>query len=264
MLAFLAGNLDKFVVGWTVGPDELGVYFIMFTYGTAGPSLLTGIINTVMFPTYSVLNERPEALRRAYSESLRFVAEFSSIVSMGLAAGSTLFVLVLLGDKWEAGVMSLTLLSLAGFFMSLTSPAGNVFISVGRPDLILRITLAFFLPMVPLLVLSAESYGVTGVAAIILGHESCKCIYVVYRAGTLINADVGEMVSHIVPFVIAGIVAGLVVLAITILLGTTLVALLLAILIGMTAYLVLGSVLSKGALLRDIRDGVRVMRVSRV
>ena len=259
-LALLAVSVDKFVVGSVIGPDILGVYWAMFTYGTASPQLLTGIINAVMFPTYTILRDKPESLKKAYSETLRYVSEFSAPISMGLAGGSSLFVLVLLGAEWETGIVSLSLLSMSGFFTSLTSPAGNVFISTGRPDLIFRITLVFLIPMVILLVPAAYAYGIVGVSVVILGHESAKCAYVVYRAGRLIDAAPSSLIKGILPSGAAAAVAGIVVLMTGILADISALTLVIAAILGITTYLLLGQLFSKGALLDDIRNGFSAIR----
>ena len=259
-LVFLAGNLDKFVVGALKGPELFGIYWAMYIYGTFAPSWLTGVINTVMFPTYSILREKPDSLRRAYSDTLRYVSNFSAPISMGLAGGSSLFVLVLLGERWEEGVASLTLLSIAGYFMSMTSPAGNVFISIGKPELIFRITLAFLVPMVPLLILAGFEYGIVGVSAVILGHESAKCLYVIHRAGHLTGINASTMLKSILPSVAAGVLAGLIVLATYELIGVSALALVLAGALGALTYLVAGNLFSKGMLLVDIREGIRAIR----
>jgi O-antigen/teichoic acid export membrane protein len=263
-LAFLATNLDKFVVGSVVGPDSLGVYWAMFIYGTMAPSWLTGVINTVMFPTYTLLRDKTESLKTAYSDTLRYVTEFSAPISMGIAGGSAIFVMALLGSRWESGIASLAVLSLAGFFMSITSPAGNVFISIGRSDLIFKITLAFLVPMILLMVGAAYAYGMLGVAVVVLGHEGSKCIYVVYKAGRLIGSESGSIIREIYPSVAGGSITGLTVLGIYVFLGASLPTLALAVASGLTIYFVVAQLLSKGALLRDIREGSRIVRKRRL
>jgi len=259
-LGLLAISIDKFVVGAIVGPASLGVYWAMFTYGTASPQWISGIVNTVMFPTYTILRKKPEAMRKAYSETLRYVSEFSAPISMGLAGGSSLFVMVLLGGKWESGIASLSLLSVSGFFMSMASPAANVFVSMGRPDLIFRTNLQFLVPMALLLVPAAHAYEILGVSAVILGHESTKCVYVIHLAGKLTGAKASSIAKSIMPSVSAAVAAGLVVLAVNLLVQTSVLGLALAIILGVLTYFLLGQLLSRGAMLRDFREGVRAIR----
>lgn len=259
-LALLAANLDKFFVGSLVSPDELGIYWAMFTYGAGAPAWLTGIINSVMFPTYTTLVDTPESLRKAYSETLRFVSEFSAPIAVGLAGGSAIFVTVLLGERWEAGIESLAVLSIAGYFMAMTSPAGTVFISIGRPDLIFKITLVFLLPMIPLLFVLTDSYGIFGAASVILGHEVAKCAYVVYKAGRLTGLAGRSVVRSILPSVAAALSTGAVVYVISVILGLTPISLVLALSLGLGTYFLIGIPMSKGQLLADARESLATIR----
>ncbi|MBU0686202.1 MAG: oligosaccharide flippase family protein [Candidatus Thermoplasmatota archaeon] len=255
----LSSTVDKIIVGGTSGQVELGIYYYMYLFGTIVPSLLTGVINSVMFPTYTVLVNRPEVLRKAYGDTLRIVSEFSSLVSFGLAGGSMIFVSVLLGANWEAGITSLSFLALAGLFIAITSPAGNVFLAVGRPELVYRITFAVVIPEIPMMVLAADIWGMTGVSAVVMAFEGVKCLYVMHKTARIVGQHGRDIAYEILPFLFSGGVSGLVALMISWYLGLSLLTLILAASAVVVVFLALGSVLSKGRLLEDLRDVKQVL-----
>ena len=260
LMASIQANADKFVVGSVRGPDSLGIYYAMYIYGISAPSILTTIINTVMFPTYSILTDKPLAFRKAYADSLRLVSEFAAPVSFGLAGASALFVTVLLGKNWTDGIMSLSFLAIAGFFIAMTSPAGNVFIALGRPQLIYQITLAFLVPEILVAILAAQEFGMTGVAAVVMAFEGGKTVYVINKAAHLTGMDLRETASESVPFVVSGAAAGAFALGISLLWDESILALAFAVVVGIAIYLVLGSVLSKGKLRSDFREVLALFR----
>jgi len=260
LVASLQMSADKFIVGSVNGSDSLGIYYAMSVYGITAPSWLTAIVNTVMFPTYSILTEKPLALRKAYADSLRFVSEFAAPVSLGLAGTSGLFVSVLLGGEWTDGIMSLSLLSIAGFFIAMTSPAANVFISVGRPELIYQITLAVLIPEILVATLAASQLGMTGVAATVMAFECGKFLYVVHKAASLTGMNRMETANEIVPYLASGAAVGAMALAISQLWGVSLPTLVLAIVAGVITYPVLGVIISRGKLRDDIREVLALLR----
>jgi len=260
LVASIQASADKIIVGSVNGSASLGIYYAMSVYGITAPSWLTGIINTVMFPTYSMLTERPMALRKAYADSLRFVSEFAAPVSLGLAGTSGLFISILLGDQWTDGIMSLSLLSIAGFFMAMTSPAANVFISLGRPELIYQITLAVLVPEILVATLAASQLGMTGVAATVMVFECVKFLYVVHKAAKLTGMDRRETANEIIPYLASGAVVGAMTLVISQVWGESLPTLVLAIVAGAVIYLALGLVLSRGKLRDDIREILALLR----
>jgi PST family polysaccharide transporter len=191
------------------------------------------------------------------------VSESAAPVAFGLAAGSSCFIAVLLGENWTDGAVSLSLLSIAGFFMAMTAPAATVFLSVGKPQLILKITLLFLLLMVPSVFVGADYLGMMGVALVVLAHESCKCVYVLLATSRLVDLESREIfvgLSH--SLLSAGLMAtGILILALTFTPSLTL--LVIMVIIALTIYVPVESYLSHGKLLQDFRDGLHMMRPTR-
>jgi hypothetical protein len=144
--------------------------------------------------------------------------------------------------------------------MAMTSPAANVFISLGRPELIYQITLAVLVPEILVATLDASQLGMTGVAATVMAFECGKFLYVVHRAAKLTGMDRRETANEIVPYLASGAVVGAMALVISQVWGESLPTLVLAIVAGVVIYLALGLVLSRGKLRDDIREILALLR----
>jgi O-antigen/teichoic acid export membrane protein len=235
----------------------------MFQYGNLAPSWLTGVINIVMFPTYVALDGQPDALRKAYAETLRYASEFAGLFSFGVAGISQLFVDVILGEEWNDGVAILSVLAIGGYFTALTSPAGNVFVSQRRPQLIYQIALAFLIPLIMFLVISTNLWGLLGASVVILSHAAFMCIYVIHRASGLLAINTFEILKGILPSATAGVAAAACLYIVSTGLDRSLFSLAAAIIIGTAVYSLLVTALSGGKFAHDVKEGIRIIRMRR-
>jgi PST family polysaccharide transporter len=260
LLALFSVSIDKIIVGSILGSASLGIYWAMFQYGNLAPSWLTGVINTVMFPTYVALDGQPAALRKAYTETLRYASEFAGLFSFGIAGASPLFVNLILGEKWNDGVTILSILAIGGYFTALTSPAGNVFVSQRKPQLTYQIALAFLIPMIIFLVISTNLYGLPGASVVILFHATIMCIYVIHRASGLLGINTLDILKGFLPSATAGIAAAICIYIVSFGLERSFFSLATAIIIGTAVYSLLATALSGGKFAEDVREGIRIVR----
>ena len=256
----LSTNVDKILVGSMIDSAALGIYWLMYSYGTTAPTFMTGVINTVMFPTYVDLEKKPERIKNAYLETLRITSGFSALMAFGLSGGAYLFVSVLLGANWIEGATSLAILSIAGLFISLTSPAANLFISKGKPELVLWLTLVCFIPMIPILIVGIAFFGIIGASLAVLIYEGCKCLLVLNKAGKLLDMRNREIIPEILPSIIAGIASALCITLIQLLLGATVITLIIAAGLGLATYIAIITIASHGKFLEDVKEGIRIIR----
>jgi len=264
LLAAFSVSIDKIIVGSILGSASLGIYWAMFQYGNLAPSWLTGVINTVMFPTYVRLDGQPAALRKAYTETLRYASEFAGLFSFGIAGASPLFVGAILGEEWSDGVMILSILAIAGYFTALTSPAGNVFVSQRKPQLLYQIALAFLIPLVIFLIIFTNLYGLIGASVVILSHATIMCIYVIHKSGRLLTINTSEILKGVAPSAIAGIATATCLYLLSFELEHSIFSLVIAIIIGIAVYSLLATALSRGRFVKDVEEGIRVIKMKRV
>ncbi|MDD5111692.1 MAG: lipopolysaccharide biosynthesis protein [Candidatus Altiarchaeota archaeon] len=165
---YLTTNIDDISVGKLLGVTALGYYTISFNISNLPATNITHLIGKVMFPTYSKLQDEPESLKLAYLKTLRYVSLLSIPTAFGIMACAHDFVYILFKARWAPIVPFVQILAVYGLVRSLGATTGELFKSVGRPQLISFYT-SIILVMLALFVIPvAYEYGLPGVCALVL------------------------------------------------------------------------------------------------
>jgi PST family polysaccharide transporter len=142
VVGFLNGAVTPIYAGAKLGARSLGL--LNWAQSTAYfPLKLVEIVGRVTFPLYSRLVGDEQKLGEAFGRSVWLCACFTSFfVALFLGMGHQVTVVVF-GEKWLAAVPLLAVYASAisiGFFAPL---AGALFDSLGKPQLVLRLALAW-------------------------------------------------------------------------------------------------------------------------
>lgn len=125
---------DDFLIGYYLGPTLLGYYTIGYRLLLITISLVTGIINAVVFPTFSRLQHNPERMRRAFYQVIQYTSLLAFPVFIGLAALAPELIPAIFGDKWAPSVPVMQVLALIGILQSLLDFKGSVMRASGKPS----------------------------------------------------------------------------------------------------------------------------------
>lgn len=87
---------DKLVVGATLGPETLGLYFMAFNAGLSLSNAFAAALSTVLFPLFSQSSDRLVSLRQSLFMSVGMIAPLVVLQ----AAVTPIYVPLLLGDGW--------------------------------------------------------------------------------------------------------------------------------------------------------------------
>jgi len=259
LITFMFFNFDKFIVGSIVGEEPLGAYFLAFTWGTMMPNIFTNIVNSVMMPTYVKINQDIGTLARTYLKTLEYLAYVAAPIGFGVASISSMFVATVLGPEWTAAIIPLAILSFVGLLLSITSPAGSIFLATGNPNRTWRMTAVLYLPGVLLMIPAAMYFGVNGVAATILIINFIASLWVLKMATDILKEpmkSVGKSLWR--PFVAASVMAIIITLLST-LLTTRLLNLLILIAVGAIVYSVMIVALTKGGIISETKSLIQTM-----
>jgi O-antigen/teichoic acid export membrane protein len=121
----------------------------------------------------------------------------------GLAALAEPIVLGVLGAKWRDAVPLVRILSIVGLLQSITSLSTSLFLSQGRPDLHLRVTVVQSVTTI-VAVLLGQRWGVTGVAAAYAVAITIVTVPILHLAGGLVGLTVTEVLARTTPMLAAG------------------------------------------------------------
>ncbi len=163
ILSTLVHHLDLLVVGRALGSSPLGFYTLASKIPEVCITMLIWAIDTVVFPSYSKLQDDPVILRRAFQYTLRYISIATLPMGLGLIFCSVPAISLLYGEGWTPAAAVVVGLALAAVFRSLGSHAGNIFKAIGRPDLLTKIGAARAAALLPALIYGAQ-FGIAGVA----------------------------------------------------------------------------------------------------
>lgn len=204
---YLATNLDDISVGKLLGVTALGFYTISYNISNLPATNITHIIGKVMFPTYSKLQDKPESLRTAYLKTLRYVSLLSIPTAFGIMACAHDFVNVLFKAKWAPIVPLVQILAVYGLMRSLGATTGELFKSVGRPQLISLYT-SIILVMLALFVIPvASEYGLMGVCALVLLTGLVPTVFSILHVARILGIKVRDVFLALRTQLVAGVLS---------------------------------------------------------
>ncbi len=166
ILHYSGTNIDYMIVGKLLGPIALGYYSMAYNLVTLPQRQLATIITGVSFPAFSKIQDDNERLKRGYLKNITYIGLFSFPLLGGLAVVAPEFVKVVFGDKWEAAILPLQILSIAGMLYAVGTPINPLLLAKGRADIDLKMTF-LRLAMISLFVFLGSRYGIVGVASAI-------------------------------------------------------------------------------------------------
>ncbi len=162
----ITDNIDYVIVGRFFGLVPLSIYTLAYRL----PEMLVignlWVMGGVVFPAFSSIQDQPEELRRGFLASVRVVQLFAVPVCLGLLIAADPIVRVVFGDQWLEAIPILRVLAVYAWVYSLGYHVGGLYKAIGRPDILLRLSLLTLVIIIPSLLIGAR-FGMIGVA---VGH----------------------------------------------------------------------------------------------
>lgn len=145
-------QIDYLIIGKVLGATALGVYSLAFLLTNILRSQLIQIVNSVLFPLLSKLQNNPDLMRGYYLKILRINSFLVYPFIFAVFLFSEEFIPILFGNKWIGSIPILKILSVGVIINMLVSSSGVLIRSSGKANLELRIisvnTILFYLPFI--------------------------------------------------------------------------------------------------------------------
>lgn len=132
ILNYWLRNLDKLLIGKTMGDVALGHYNRAYSTMLLPQSQVIGILERVMWPALARCAHDHQRLQHAYYRSLGVICLVNFPLMAGLAAVAGDFVVVVFGVNWTPAIPTLQWLCLAGFVQTPVSTLGWLYLATGR------------------------------------------------------------------------------------------------------------------------------------
>jgi len=163
VLSIFIENFGYVVAGRLFGLTQLSIYTLAFRLPEM---LLIGnlwVMAGVTFPAFSAIQNNPDAMRRGMLASIRFIQMLALPISLGLFLASDLIINVVFGEQWADAAPIMRILAVYAWVHSVGFHVGDVYKAVGRPDILLKLTLLYLALIVPFILLGSN-FGLIGVA----------------------------------------------------------------------------------------------------
>lgn len=126
LINYFSRNFDKYLISEGIGKFILGQYGLAYRIMTYPVQMLTGVINSVLFPKLSKLNNIKD-IKKEYLSSI-FVISFLSLPLMSyISYNSTFFVIYFFSNEWSHLAFLIKILSICGSIQSILSTVGILY-----------------------------------------------------------------------------------------------------------------------------------------
>ena len=210
----ITDNIDYVIVGRFFGLVPLSIYTLAYRLPEM---LLIGnlwVMGGVVFPAFSSIQDRPDVLRRGFLASVRVVELFAVPICLGLLIAADPIVRVVFGDQWLEAIPVLRVLAIYAWVYSLGYHVGGFYKAIGRPDILLRLSLLTLIIILPCLLIGAR-FGLIGVAT---GHLVAVLIRRIISLGLAtryVNVSIMDILGELRSSILGAMVMGPVVFAVS-------------------------------------------------
>jgi PST family polysaccharide transporter len=191
LASVLVERLDYLIAGRFLGAATLGLYSMALRIARFPSENLWYIVTKVALPAFSLLQDEDERLRRGFLKSTAFIATTAMPVFVGIAVVAPELVRVALDSEWLPIIVPLQILCVSGAVNALRTSIPSLFLSKGRPDILLRLNLVQTAVLVPALIAGAQ-FGIRGIAAGVVATEFASWLLLFLFAARLIDLRIGE------------------------------------------------------------------------
>jgi O-antigen/teichoic acid export membrane protein len=179
---FLNYNMDNMIVGWRLGPEQLGHYSLAYTLGMFLAIVSGAIMLSVIFPLFSRLQSQRDQLLVCYQQVLGAVGVLGTPITIWLIMEAPIFIPWVFGEKWTPAIVPLQTICSLGLLRTIAmQPASALAKAIGRPDLSSRNAMVLT-PLALAGFLFGSRFGIVGVstaALLVLGAGSLFFAYIV-------------------------------------------------------------------------------------
>ena len=204
LVLYFLYQIDKLVVGKTLGMEQLGYYAFAFIIINLPTTEVVYLLNRVMFPTYALIGRHKGELKNAYLKSLKYIMLIIVPLNFGIPVlGGDLFQ-ALYGDKWVAAIAPLQAFGLFAFMRSMGATMSNIFLALGKTKFLFGIA-AMCMVLVALFIYPAATIiGIAGVAWLFSAVWVIQTIIVVIYLQKFVNIGFTDILNQIkLPFIAA-------------------------------------------------------------
>ncbi len=136
---YLSRNTGHLVVGRFLGAEALGYYQMAYSLLLYPLQAVSSVLGRVMFVTLSRIQSDQERFRGAMLRYLTLLGTVNFPVFLGLMVVAAPVITLFLAPKWAPVIPLFMIVAPVGALHSVTSPTGQIYLSTGRTDVMLKL-----------------------------------------------------------------------------------------------------------------------------
>ncbi len=206
IIIFLVTYGDDILVGKLLGVTALGFYQMAYIISNTPATEISHVISKVTFPTYSILKDNIDRLKKAYYNVLHLTALLSFLLASLIFVLAKDFTIIFLGEKWVDMIPAMQILVLAGLVRSIASTSGIVFFAVGKPIIDTKLQIIRFIVLAILIYPLIIRYNILGASIAVLASIFISNIGFTYMVVNITKCSVKKLLKILVIPMIGGFI----------------------------------------------------------
>ena len=207
-------NIDDALIGRMLGATALGFYTFAYRLSNVPATHITRLVNSVMFPAYSKIQDDKDRVRRVFFDTIQAVGLLSIPLAIGTIVLGPYFVHYYYQGKWDDSILAMQWLVVYGLARSIAANMGNIYRSLGKPQWLTYLATWRLTTMVVLLVPAILWRGIVGVSILSAVVAVIDFAIAAFLVNRLLGGGYSPYFRRLGPiFLIAGVSVGIAFLA---------------------------------------------------
>ena len=200
LFTHINNNFFSVLLGRFYGMKPTGYYTQGSKWTTMGYTTISGMLNSVAQPVFREASDDSERLCRVFMKMLRFTSFVCFPAMFGLAIVARELIVLTVTAKWLPCVPVMQILCVWGAFMPVATLYGNLFNSIGRPNIYMWNTIALGL-MQLVCVLLSYPYGLEVMLEVYAGINVAWIFVWHYFARKHIGLSLSGVLKSMMPYI---------------------------------------------------------------
>ncbi|MDM4718580.1 oligosaccharide flippase family protein [Micromonospora sp. WMMA1363] len=166
IVLFATTNLDRVVVGATLGPTALGYYVLALQLATWPVTVFSQPVRAVVPAALARLHDDPPAMRRSFLAAVALLGSVTLPACLLLAAASDALIRFLYGDVWQPAAGVLLWLGPLAALRILFELCYDYFVVIADTRVVLNVQVVWFVVLLPSLYAAGTLAGLQAAAAV--------------------------------------------------------------------------------------------------
>ncbi|PKN26923.1 MAG: hypothetical protein CVU64_16895, partial [Deltaproteobacteria bacterium HGW-Deltaproteobacteria-21] len=202
---YFARNVDQLLIGRFLGAQSLGYYAMAYKLMLFPVQNISWVITRVMFPAFSKIQKDLPRVAENYAKMVRYVSLTTFPMMLLFFTVVPDLIHLVWGVEWEETIPIVRVLCFCGMVQSVVTVGGSVYLSQGRADLQLRMSLAN-VTLTTLSILIGLQWSAFGVALAYTAFNLLWAPISIYVVTRILRYDVLKIYGILARNLLAGLI----------------------------------------------------------